>query len=738
MAAIGKIRQRSGLLIVIIGVALAAFILTDLFKNMGQGQMQYDPTVIAFINEEKVPSREFSNRVEELTENYMRQQQKKDVTNEERYNIQLQAWELMKNETVLNQECIKIGLLQDNGVDPRPSLSTEEYAQLLQGSNPHPFIEQNFKGQNGQFDPTLISRFLSGVEAGLNSENPKDREEAQTSQEQWDYLEKLVKSDQISTKYFNLITKGYFMPKTIAAEKYHDRNDSRNVRFVGVRYGLINDSLVEPTDADYEAYYEEHKHEFKNKEEKRSLDYVIWNVKPSEEDINDISENLNEIETELRSLPLKEVPAFVNRNSDNPYDSTWRKRGTLSPYIDSLAFSSEPGTIFNVWRENNQFHLGRLMDVQMRPDSMRASHILISYAGAFQAGEDITRTKIGASALADSLMDVAKKDKNRFGDLAFEYSEGPSGKQSRGDLDWFPDGGMLPQFNQACLDNEVGDIVKVETVYGYHIIHITGKKDPVKKVRVAQIDVPILHSQKTYEKVFNEASQFVSRARDAEAFDTVSVNMGLNVMQSNELTQMSNGLLGIDGSRKIVQWLYGEKTEVGSVSDVFDFDDKVVVCLYKSQNPKGIRPLDDDLKEFIKVLVMRDLKNQMLQEKYADVKTLEEVASRAASKVDTMDFMTFAAYRLGEYGPEPSVLGSMLASPLNTFTGPIKGDQGIYFYVVDAEQKAEAPKDGYRFIAEQEINQYRQALNKDYNNSNPALKAVVEESEIEDYRHFFY
>lgn len=738
MAAIGKIRQRSGLLIIIVGVALAAFVLGDLFKNMRQGKQKYDPTVVAYINGEKIGSRDFSERIDEGASNMMRNSNKTDLTSEERYSVQIQMWDQVKDETLLRQQCEELGLIQDNGVDPLPGLSMEEYAGMLTGPNPHPFIEQNFKGQDGKFDPTLVTRFLNGVEAGKNSDNPKDVEQAEKSENEWNMLEKYMKSDRISTKYFNLISKAYFVSKTIAREKYFEQNDSRSVRFVGVRYGLINDTLVEPTDEDYNAYYEEHKNEFKSKEETRNIDYIVWNVTPSEEDMLDLQKSVNEMYQEMIALPVSELPSFVNRNSDKPYDSSWVTKGNLSPFIDSMAFSSEIGVVFSPWRENNMFHMGRLIDRQLRPDSMRASHILIAYSGAFRADEKTTRTKITASALADSLLEVVKKDPNRFGELAVQYSNDPTAAQKEGDLDWFADGAMVPEFNTACINGKVGDIVKVETSFGFHLIKITGKKEPEPKVRVALIDIPIMFSQKTYEKVFNDASQFVSRARDAASFDSVSINMGLSVAQSNDLTKMSNGVLGVPDSRKVVQWLYNENTELGAVSDVFDFTDKVMVALYKHDTPKGVKPLDDELKEFIKVLVIRDLKAKKLSDEYANVKDLADAASRSNSKIDTMDFMTFSAYSLKGYGPEPTVQGTMLASPLKQMVGPVKGDQGVYFFIVDAENKAQEPKDGYRFIATQEEAQFGQGLRKDYNNSNAALKAVVDKADIEDYRQYFY
>lgn len=134
------------------------------------------------------------------------------------------------------------------------------------------------------------------------------------------------------------------------------------------------------------------------------------------------------------------------------------------------------GTFYPPYLENDTYYMARLMDVQMRSDSLRASHVLIAYQGAQGAAESITRTKEQADRKADSLMNVVKNAVERFSFYAREFSDDPSAEQNGGDLDWFADGAMVPAFNKAVLDGKVGDIVKAETPFGYHIIYITGKK----------------------------------------------------------------------------------------------------------------------------------------------------------------------------------------------------------------------------------------------------------------------
>ncbi len=218
----------------------------------------------------------------------------------------------------------------------------------------------------------------------------------------------------------------------------------------------------------------------------RDLDYVIFEVLPSAEDRSQTRESVYQIYDDFRNTP--DYITFVNSTSDKRYDSTWFKKGQLPVTIDSLLFSSPVGTFVPPYEENNAWHMARLMDIQARPDSMKAEHILIAYKGAYRAAESITRTKEEAERLADSLMNVLNVDKTKLKALAFQFSNDGSAKENNGDLGWFADGSMVYQFNEAVLKGNVGDIVKVATPFGFHIIKITGKKEPVTKIRVAVID----------------------------------------------------------------------------------------------------------------------------------------------------------------------------------------------------------------------------------------------------------
>ena len=733
MAAIGNIRKHGGFLTVIIGLALASFVIGPkamdlIFKT----KPDFDHSSIGIINGQKIDLDYFSNKVEEQVDNYKTNQKKDNITSEERYNITMQVWEQVKKETLLNQEEVEVGVALLNENTGKPEISREEYLDLIVGKHPDKLIVQNFTDQKtGRFNPQYVEQFLANVEQGLQSEDPKQVEQAQLSNKQWKMLTQYIKENRLSQKYYNLIKKGYYIPTALAEMEFNDRNTSIKVRYTAVRYGTIKDDDAIPTEADYEEYYAAHQNEFKQKTETRKIDYIVWNVRPSQEDIAAIEKQANETAVEFKTIASENIPVYVNSFRDSRYDSTWIKSGSLSPFIDSIAFNSEIGTVMGPWVENNAYHIARLVAKEERPDSMRASHILISYAGAYGAGEQITRTKIGATTLADSLLEVAKSAPADFDTLAAHFSDDPSVKENHGDMKWFADGQMVNEFNQACIDHNVGDIIVIETAFGFHVLKVTGKKDESEKVRIAQINIPISYSKETHNKAFTEATHFASRAQNQEGFDSVSTNSQLNVMKGDYIDEVAANITGIPDSRSIIRWMYGQEISKGTVSDVFDFDSQIIVAIVTGIRPKGVAPLED-VKDFIKPLVIRNVKAKKLISQLSGSSDIYQIASTNNIKVDTNEYLTFATYSLPNYGPEQNVQGHMFASEEGSLQGPLKGDQGVYFFVVDKLTPAPANTVNYRFTKEQIQSIFAQSVDQ------AAFNALDETADIKDFRSYVY
>ncbi len=726
MAAIGKIREKSGLLLVIIGLALAAFVMGDFLNGLGGGGPVIDQSKIALINDEKVATSEFSVRVSEQADLTLQQNQKSNMTSEESFQNVMDVWSIVKRETILNQQMVKLGLIQTIGDNPTAHITMEEYMDNINGAHPHSEIIRNFSDPNTkQFNPQAVANFLNYLERGVVSEDAKEREQAIQSQKQWRLLSKYIKNDIIVSKYNTLITKAYYMPKALAEVDFVDNAKMNKVAYFGAKYGLVTEEETSATDADYQSYYDKHTMDFEAKEEARRIDYIVWNVRPSTKDIQDLEEQIIEFGEELKTAMPQNIPYLVNRIGENRYDSTWIKPGSLSPFIDSAAFAAEVGVVLGPWPENSAYHVARVMGHSLRPDSMKASHILISYAGAYGATDSTTRTKIGARALADSILTEINNSPSKFAELAI-MSDDPSVKTNNGEMEWFADGAMVPEFNQACLENNIGDLVITETAFGFHIIRIDDKKEATDKIRIAQIDLPITFSQETFNEVYSKASRFAAVNQNYEAFDTSSI--GLNVIKGDFIAHLAKGVNGLNNSRDVVKWMFEEGVEKGTVSSVFDFEDKVAVAVITDIKPKGIQSLES-VKEGIKFMVERDVKARVLTERMSKVTQLSQ-ATEFSATIDT-SMVSFATYSLQNYGPEQDVQGRMFNAETNKLVGPIVGDQAVYFFKVIEDGETPAMQD-LKYTQQRSADLFGQRV------STSAYKTLEDNAEIEEFLYFFY
>lgn len=670
MAIIGEIRKHYWLLVAIIGVALLLFVLSDFQRKKGK-----QTNTIGVIAGEKVAITEFNNRVEENSEMQKANSGKENLTAEESYQIRQQTWQQMVNEIVMNKQYDMLGV----------TVSVEELDDLVRGKNPHQVIEQSFRDQKtGQFDPKLVTQFLQ------NLDNP----EMVTPENKQRYLqmEKYIKSDRQSTKYNSLITKAFYVPTAFAKRNYIESNEMAQVRITGIPYQTVSDSAVKVTDADYEKYYSENKFRYKQDKPVRDIDYVLFEPKMSAEDLALLKSNIQKAYDEF--LVTTDVPGFVNATSDNRYDSTWHRRGTFSPNIDSILFNEPIGQVSQPIEDNGMYRIFKLVDRESKPDSLRASHILISYAGT--PVKTATRTREEAQKLADSILTVVQKNPAAFDAIASTLSDDQAAKAKSGDLGWFADGAMVPEFNEAVLKGSIGDIKKVETQFGYHIIKVVGKKDPSTKIKVATVDFAMEPGTKTIEAFYNDASNFAAANNTLEKFEKAVKDKGLNLRSAPKLSESDNTIPGLKAAREVVRWSFNSETDKGAVSNVFDVDGIYVVAALKNKVEKGIIPLDV-IKDQIKPLVIREKKAEYLLKKvndqFAKAKDLNAILQLYPNtRIDTAD-VSFASANIPNYGHEAKVTGHIFAAKKAQVVGPIQGEQGVYSFVLDNMKEPPATTD---------------------------------------------
>ncbi len=708
MALIGDIRKRSGLLTLVIGAALALFVLGDFLSNRGPKGGRGN-NVLAEINGEKILGTDFNQRVEENTEAQKLNTGKENLTADEQFQIRQQTWDQVVNETLLLEQVDKLGL----------TVSTEELDDQIRGKNPHSYIVQSFRDpQSGQFDPATVVNFLQNL----------DKVDPQMKQ-RYLLIEKAIKEDRLSTKYRNLIAKGFYVPKAFAKRDYEARNTRIKVRYYAAPYTSIADSLVKVTDADFEKFYADNKYKYQQ-EASRDIEYVTFEVLPSNEDREKISKEVQELYTEF--VNTENVAQFVNSTSDERYDSTWIKKGKLPYQLDSLMFNSAIGTTYPPFIENNMFQMARLLDVQTRPDSLKASHILISYKES-KVNPDTKLTKEQAKVKADSVFKLVKSNPAKFEELAGTINDDKTAAKSNGDLKWFADGAMVPAFNTAVLNGKIGDITLVETQFGFHIIKITGKTAPSKKVRVAIVKRMIEPSSKTMQDVYTIASQFASSAKDIEGFNKLIDEQKLSKRLAERIGADQNSLPGLTDARQIIIWAYNKDTKKGGVSQVFDLEGRYLVAALKEVREKGL-PTLEQLKDFIEPMVKRDKKAEKLT---ADInKTIKSIADidrgylSLGMKADTNE-VAFANSNLPGYGKEDEVIGTLFTLKPGQMSKPVKGNQGVFILVPEQITPA-APKDDLTPEKRMLTNAFRTRAQRE-----PA-EALKRKAEIKDNRLLFF
>jgi peptidyl-prolyl cis-trans isomerase D len=708
MAIIGKIRKHSGLAVIIIGVAIAAFVIGDFGKKRAKGTNE-----IGSVNGETIPIVDFNNKVDETLEIQKENAKAEKITDEETYNIRQTTWKTMVKDILMGNEFEQLGLI----------VSPDELFDQVQGKNPHRYILQYFKDpKTNMYDPALVLNYLKNLE----KMEPKARD-------QWLRFEKAIKDDRLQTKYNNLISKGYYLPKAFLRKEFQNESRLVKILFVAPAFQNIPDSTIKLTDSDYEKYYNKNKHYFNQDEPYRDIEYVVFEVIPSQSDTKKIAEDVVSLYKDF--LTSNDIPNFTSANSDKKYDSTFVKKGTLPGKLDSLAFNSKPGSFFPPFQLDKSWYMAKLLDIQERPDSIKASQILIGFEGTQIAQEQkITRTKEMAKKIADSLLLVLKKTPEKFTEFAKTLSDYPTAKEDGGDLKWMSDGNAnFSLFFNSGLTMKPNDFKVLETSIGYSIYKVTEKTKPIMKVRIAILQRQIEPSNQTHQDTFLKASAFTGQNKTAEAFEKATAKEKLAKRSAPNIKEMDNGISGLTPAREVVRWAFSDNVEIGEVSPVFDLNGKYIVALLKNKTDKGQLPLDK-IKEKIEPNVKNFKKIEQLAEKMTkaiqSTKDLNSLAQKFNTKIDTAE-IKFTGYGRNAISNEGEIVGALFTQKNDIVLGPLVGNYGAYFVKI-LEVKEPSPKEDFTAEKMQLQNAFESRV------SNSSYQAIEKAAKLQDNRAKFF
>ncbi len=705
MAAIERIRRHSGLLIAIIGLALLAFVLQDLFQSQGRNR-EYN---VAVIDGEKIPYQDFETLKDKNMES--RRTSNNNLSSAETYNIYNSTLDQMVKDHIMGKEYEAVGI----------NVSPDELYDQFVGENPHQWVIQSFSNPDGSFNKEMVEYYLQN----LNDFAPDARV-------RWLDFERAVKDNRLETKFNELVKASYHVPAALAEKYYQNKNTKASADVIALRYATIPDSTVVVTDKDNKAFYEENKFRFET-DERRDIDYVVFEIKPSQEDRQDALKLVQSMREDF--VNTDNVVNFVNANSDRRYDSTWMGRKDVSQQIEKAIFDNGNGKgyVYGPYEDNETFNLVRIVDMQSRPDSLKASHILISYAGAANSQDTITKEQ--AEAKANELLAQLRsnpKNEGLFAELAEANSTDPGSKTKGGDLDWFIDGAMVAPFNEYVVNNPVGSLGIVETIFGYHIIKVTDKTQAQPKVRLAYLTHEITPSTKTYQNTFAEANKFVTESKNYDQFNAAVEREGLTKRTMPRMNAATYQITGIDNPRQIVRWAFDDKTKVGDVSSIFDLDDMFVVAALTNIVPEGYAPMEAIIDQ-AKYQVINKKKGEMAVEKMkACANDVNRMVNELGAESTAVSDITIDSRVLSNFGVEADIIGTLLGMKEGEEVGPIAGNSSAFILKNVKLTPAEATTD-YSDILREKTSQFN---NKVLNGS--VYNALKNLADIKDNRAVFY
>ncbi|MBC8266007.1 MAG: peptidylprolyl isomerase [Flavobacteriales bacterium] len=651
MSTLGNIRKRSTLLLSVIGIAMLAFILGDFMqsKRSGGGGGFF----VGEVAGEEIPIQAFEERVQKGTENWKNSNPNSTINQGTLSQIRNSIWDEYIRELIFNTEFEMLGV----------DVDSEEMFELFQGNNVHPEISkiQIFQDPiTKQFDRAKMIQYMKNLE---NDQNGQARE-------QWLGYEKYIRNLRKNDKYNNLVKQGMYVSSMEAQLNFNQANENISFEYVSVPYNHISDGLVDVSEVEIKDYYKSHLNDFQQNES-RDVDYVAFTVVPSKKDDEDTKNNLVNLSKNFSTYDDYEV--FVKRNSDN-FNTIFNftKKDDIVDTNTTTLFTAKKGTVIGPYNfTEGTYRVAKLVDIQYRPDSVQARHILIS--------PDENKDLDSTNALVESVKKEIESGKD-FADLAQIYSIDKTTAIKGGDLGWFKEGAMVAEFNEVCFTANKGDLTIVQSQFGVHLIEVTKKSRNTKKVKIAYIDRIVEPSSETYHSYYTQAAQFARTLLDSDTATfngVVSANPSLVKRNEYKVIPSKQNISGLENSRTMIKWM--QNATVDQVSEVFEFGNNYVVAVLTKINEEGDVPLED-LKEEIESKVRKQKKGKMIVDeiKLEQFSTLQELATKMNSQVKIAEKVNFLSNQIQNLGIEPDLVGLACASGKEEITNPIIGRNAIF------------------------------------------------------------
>lgn len=661
MATLEKIRSKSGLLIAVVGVALAAFVIGDAINGLGASAGS-DMNTVGSVDGVELSTLDFQEKVSLYSE-ISKMEGRMNFSDAD---LRERVWIEYLGSTLFKKKAEALGI----------SVTKEEVSDAFMGKNIHDLVRRNpiFFNEQGVFDSLAVVNLLQFVNSnkGAVDGNGNLTEQARQAEQLNGYLKYCadnIENTLVREKVFDLMSKA--MSSTKKEVNFMANLYSKNYDAVVCkkRFSAIADSTITVSDSDVNACYSKNKEDYKVEQGYRSLKLISFPIRPSQADVENAKASMEDVRKQLAEIADSDVPVLISSVSDanSQYRGVYMSDKDVDFTFKDFAFTAGKGAVSDVMFDGVYYKTAKVMsDVVSRPDSVRFSHVLVRAAtlDEMQKIADSLMALVNSGTPFDSLRSASPND--------MSISNG-------GDLGWVREGLVgFPNFDSLAFDANVGEVFTVNSNNGIHLVKITDKTAPVKKVKLAVASYMLMPSSETESDIYNKASQFVIENADLETFEKAAKDSNMYVMPLEKLTENQYRVQMFTDIRDLVRWAWEKDRSVGDVSGVYGVEvpgmgSSYVVAAVSDIVDEGYAPVSS---------VRREVEAQVYNEKKAELLLKELASVSEADMTDTIRGVRFGLRNLDKVGSEEALVGAICAAAEGQMSKPVVGNFGVYVFKV--------------------------------------------------------